>query len=168
MDKEVAELVKNCIACQLAGTVFHRRDTIGGHLASNAPRTAWSLDCAPSIKGPQGQKQSVLVIVDDFSKFVLLKLVTHLSSKAVAQIFLSDVISTYGRPYRVRVDNGSEFLGEFSELMGALEISIIRTCPLTPWTNGIAERMIGVMNKLLRKSMVGVEKSEWPQLLSWI
>ena len=110
----------------------------------------------------------MLVLVDDFSKFVLMKLVQPLTSEQVASTFLSEVVSVYGRPRRVRVDNGSEFLGDFESLMRLLDIQVIRTCPLTPWTNGIAERMIGFMNKLIRRSMVGVSKEEWPRLISWI
>ena len=52
--------------------VFRRRDRLGGHLAPNMPRVAWSLDCAPAVRTKEG-KALILVMVDDFSKLTLLR-----------------------------------------------------------------------------------------------
>jgi hypothetical protein len=46
---DVSRVVSNCLGCQLMDAVFRRWSRLGGHLAPNIPRVAWSLDAAPSI-----------------------------------------------------------------------------------------------------------------------
>lgn len=55
LENDVKRVCNNCLACQLQTAVFRRRDEIGGHLASGAPRISWSLDCAPGIATPKGR-----------------------------------------------------------------------------------------------------------------
>jgi hypothetical protein len=69
---DVSRVVANCLGCQLMDAVFRRRSRIGGHLAPNMPRVAWSLDAAPAIQGKHG-RTSILVMVDDFSKLSILR-----------------------------------------------------------------------------------------------
>ena len=84
--------------------MFRRRDEIGGHLAAAAPRIAWSLDCAPGILSESGERSSVLVMVDDFTCFVILVPLTRLDSASVRREFLHRVLAVYGRPRQVRTD----------------------------------------------------------------
>ena len=44
------------------------------------PRICYSLDCAPSIKAAGNTKATILVVVDDFSKFIILRPIYHLDS----------------------------------------------------------------------------------------
>ena len=69
-----------------------------GHLHASRPREAWSLDCAPHLPGTDGNKVSVLIMVDDFSKFVLLKTLPNLQSQTVARVVEADIIWTFGKP----------------------------------------------------------------------
>ena len=98
MKQDTRRILASCLACSMARAVFRRRNSIGGHLATNAPRISWSLDCAPSIKGPNGTRASILVMVDDFSKFVILRVLPNLTSKAVADAFLEAVLCWRSRP----------------------------------------------------------------------
>ena len=43
-------------------------------------------------------------------------------------------------------------------MMKTLGVDIIKTCPASPWTNGIAERMVGFVTKLMKKMLVGLPK----------
>ena len=88
MAQLVRQVCQQCLACQLQYAVLRRRDYIGGHLVPRMPRIAWSLDCAPAIRTAGGERATVLVIVDDFSKFVILVSIQHLTSQAMAQAFL--------------------------------------------------------------------------------
>mgnify|MGYP003449316036 FL=1 len=45
------------------------------------------MDCAPGLNTSAG-RQSILVIVDDFSRFVVLLLIPKLDSASVRQAFL--------------------------------------------------------------------------------
>lgn len=155
MRRDVEGVVGACLACQLEGGVFRRRDVLGGHLAPRMPRVAWSLDCAPAIRTHKGEKATILVAVDDFSKFVLLIPLVQLSGTTVAQALLERIFGVYGRPRRVRVDQGREFMGDVRSLLALLEVEVVTTSPLSPWTNGIAERMVRFAKGVVRKALVG-------------
>ena len=122
------------------------------------PQIAWSLDCAPAIQTSKDSEAPVLVIVDDFSKFVILVPMESLTSTNVANAFLERVLAAYGRPMRVRIDGGSEFMKDFRGLVEGLGIDLIVTNPLSPWANGIAERMVHFCKGLVRKTLLGVPK----------
>ena len=78
--------------------MFRRSDQLGGHLTASQPRVSWSLDCAPSIQTRDGQRVSVLVMVDDFTRFVVAVPLPKLDSKAVRQAFVERILMVYGRP----------------------------------------------------------------------
>jgi transposase InsO family protein len=85
---------------------------------------------------------SLLIAVDDFTRYVISIVLPKLDSRTVRDAFVDRILTVYGRPARVRTDSGREFAGEFAALMDALQIERIRTRPVAPWTNGRAERMV--------------------------
>ena len=91
-----------------------------------------------------------------------------LDSNEVARVFTEKILTLYGRPLRVRTDNGSEFKGAFEALVEEAGVQHIFTAPLAPWTNGVAERMVVFCKKLIKKALVGHPKQEWPTLVPWI
>ena len=97
--------------------MFRRSEHLGGHLSASAPRSAWSLDCAPSIGTSSGTQKSILIVVDDFTRFVLCIVLPKLNSKIVRNTFIERILTVYGKPQRVRTDAGKEFEGDFSSLL---------------------------------------------------
>ena len=110
----------------------------------------------------------MLVMVDDYSKFCILCLLDELDSNAVWDAFVSRVLCHYGKPYRVRVDSGPEFAGAFAAGVKALGITLVKTAVHSPWTNGVAERMVRFVKGLVRKATLGSEKDQWPQVIPWV
>ena len=80
------------------------------------------MDCAPSLGTPSGARVSILVAVDDFTRYVLCIALEKLDSKAVKRAFVERILTVYGKPERVRVDGGREFAGEFASLCETLGI----------------------------------------------
>lgn len=140
---------------------------MGGHLAPREPRVAWSLDCAPSLQCGN-EKRTILIMVEDFSKMVILEVLRQHTSQAVSEAFTSRVLACYGRPSRVRVDRGKEFAGDFQGLCDYLGIRVVRTAVHSPWTNGVAERTVRFAKDLLKKVLVGVDKELWPSMVPWV
>ena len=140
---------------------------MGGHLASKAPRIAWSMDCAPGLNTSTG-RQSISVIVDDFSRFVVLLLIPKLDSASVRQAFLQNILAVYGRPRQIRTDSGKEFQGHFASLLRELDIKHIVTRPVAPWTNGRAERMVRTVKSCLKRVIAANPQVEWTQILPWL
>ena len=69
----------------------------------------------------------------------------------VATWFLRHIISRYGRPCVVRMDNGTEFAGGFSQLLGAYHITYSRSSVAYPQANGQAEQYIRTIKGMLRR-----------------
>ena len=65
---------------------------------ATTPRVAWSLDCAPGLMTPSGRRKSVLIMVDDFTRFTILVPLDRLDSASVRSAFLERVLAVYGRP----------------------------------------------------------------------
>lgn len=86
-------------------------------MTAAAPRVAWSLDCAPSIKTADGSRYSILVAVDDFTRYTLCVVLPRLDSNSVKKAFVERIVGPYGRPQRVRTDQGREFEGSFAEFL---------------------------------------------------
>ena len=55
-------------------------------MTAAAPRVAWSLDCAPSIKTADGSRYSILVAVDDFTRYTLCIELPRLDSNSVKRL----------------------------------------------------------------------------------
>ena len=49
-------------------------------------------------------------------------------------------------------------MGDFRAMMATLGVEIVTTSPLSPWTNGIAERMVRFCKGLIRKALLGAPK----------
>lgn len=107
-------------------------------------------------------------MVDDFTRYVIAVRIPQLTSAAVRQAFVERVLTVYGKPSRVRTDNGREFEGDFAALLAALGIERIRTRPVSPWTNGRAERMVRRVKQLIRRSLFAVPVGEWTEMLPWV
>lgn len=111
MRSEVQALCRTCLSCQLSSGVFRRRDTLVRHLKADNPRDAWSVDLAPGLKLPDGNRANIVVCVDDFSKFVILGVLPNRTASALRDWMLAHVLGPYGRPLQVRTDRGNEFSG---------------------------------------------------------
>lgn len=76
----IHRICKECLACQLLSRVFSYRDWMGGYLVPSTPRLTQSLDYTSTL----GQAQeTILIIVEDFSKFVVLCILNHLTSASI-------------------------------------------------------------------------------------
>ena len=151
MEADVRAYCATCLSCQLENAVFRCVQVLGGHLTAAPPRVAWSLDCAPSIKTAKGSRSSILIAVDDFTQYTLYIEIPRLDSNSVKKAFVERIVGPYGRPQRVRTDQGREFEGGFASFLEHWRIEHIRTRPVLPWTNGRAEWMVLHIKALLRR-----------------
>lgn len=151
MREEVRSLCQACLSCQLSSGVFRRKNTMTSHLRANNPREAWSIDLAPGLKMPDGNRSNIVVCVDDFSKFVILDILPSRQAEDLKAWVLKHVIGPYGRPLQIRTDQGKEFAGAFAQLLGEHNIKHVLSRPHSPWTNGRAERMVKTTKDCIRK-----------------
>ena len=75
----------------------------------------------------------------------------ELTAKAVTLAFRERVLARFGRPVEVTSDNGVEYKAEFHELCLDLGNDHRLITPGYPEANGLAERIVQVLKKVLRK-----------------
>ena len=110
----------------------------------------------------------VLVMIEHFSKWVELVTMPRKESKFTAAAFLHRVLTMFGAPAEVLTDQGTEFEGEFQELLETSLVDHRRTSRDHPQADGLAERCVQSVKIALRKYSTEVNPSTWDQHLPWI
>jgi transposase InsO family protein len=110
----------------------------------------------------------VLIIVEAFSKCVDLVPLRELTARDVTLAFRERVLARFGRPVEVTSDNGAEYKAEFYQLCMDLDIGHRLITHGHPEANGLAERIVQVMKKALRKYVRIHGVAAWPEHLPTI
>ena len=136
MDKELENKVKHCGQCQ----VNRKAPPVAPLHPWEWPQEPWErlhLDYA----GPF-MDHMFLVIVDTHSKWVDKYIVNQATSKATINK-LRTSFATHGLPRVIVTDNGSNFTStEFEDFLTQNSIKHIKSAPLHPSSNGLAERAV--------------------------
>ena len=119
-------------------------------------------DVTPS--GSAGGSQ-IVVVVDNFSKFVMLGSLPDRRADTVALWFYQQVICLFGAPVLIKSDGGSEFKGMFDEMCEELKVKHHTTLPYHPQANGIAERFVRTVKSYLIRYLVTNEPASWEGVL---
>jgi transposase InsO family protein len=124
-----------------------------GQLASRPPTKAWeliSMDfCGPYPKSVHGN-QYVLVIIDQFTKYVHLTPCKHANARTAYRALYEKIICNYGTPDKLLTDNGSHFRNKYMAAICAM-FGIYHTfsSPYYPQGDGQVERFMRNMNDSL-------------------
>ena len=107
-----------------------------------------------------------LVIVDKFSKYVLLEPVSEaVSAEETAEILVRRVISQFGVPVKIISDRGSIFTSAvWRETLAILGTSVALAATHHPQTDGQSERTIQTLIRLFR-CFAEEQKANWERLL---
>ena len=148
MGKHVKEYVQSCHACNAASTY-----TTPVPLQPNLlPARPWQKLHA-DFKGPIGSQYYLHIIIDQFSKYPEVDIVTSTSFKKLRPV-LDRVLATHGIPESITSDNGppypSDEMKKYAVEKGFL---LTPTSPEDPQCNGFAENFVKLMCKLLHTAV---------------
>jgi len=107
-------------------------------------------------------------MIEHFSKWVKLVVLPDRSSHNTSQAFLQQVLSRFGACVKCITDQGSEFRGEFQDLLDHGLINHRRISRDHPQANGLAKRMVQTCKKGLRKICLTRNKEDWDLALLYI
>eukprot|EP00983_Pelagomonas_calceolata_P026151 821938-Pelagomonas_calceolata.AAC.1 len=97
----------------------------------------------------QSGNKFIMILVEHFTKFVEAIPIPNKSAVTTAQVFLERVLCRFGNCAEVVTDGGTEFAGEFSELLHKNLIDHRTTAPSHPQADGLAERAVQTVKRAL-------------------
>jgi hypothetical protein len=114
---------------------------------NTAPMKCWGIDLTftkaldhDSVITVEKESQILLTVIDQFSKFAWVRLLTNKRAKTVVGA-LDAIMAAAGAPSIVKTDNGTEFTsGEFKSLCSKYKIKHILSETYSPTQNAIIER----------------------------
>lgn len=152
MGAEIEECVARCEPCQR-----HRaappREPLAPHPAPHLP---WEVLAADLF---ELDRLHYLLVVDYYSKYVEVVYLSNLRSDTVIAK-MKGMFSRFGIPKKIVTDNGTQFTSaEFTEFSKAWEFNHVTSSPLYPRSNGLAERNVQTIKRLLKKATE--DNTEW-------
>ena len=152
IDKMVEDRVKRCLPCQSTTTKTTREPLQMTNITR--PGEEVSVDFADV-----GNGQYLLIVVDDFSRYPEVEIISSLTAKVVIHK-LEGLFARWGTPKIVKSDNGSPFQSaEFANYALLSGFKHRRVTPLWPEANGDAERFVKTIKKAIRAAKV--ERKDW-------
>jgi hypothetical protein len=130
------EAVRTCEGCQF----YCRKTNLPAHALQTIPVTwpfaVWGLDIVEPLRKAPGGYTHLLVVVDEFSKWIQARPITNLRAEQAVSFF-TDIIHRFGVPNSIITDNGSQITGrKFLEFCDKYHISVDWAAVAHPQTNG--------------------------------
>ena len=166
---EVARLVRNCATCDRVKASFTHRHPVLHPLPILGLMYRWGVDLAGPFKVTVRGNAYVMVMIEHFSKWIELAALPAKTSQHTAEALMDRVICRFGAPAEVVTDRGTEFEGQFAELLQRCMVDHRTTSPAHPQADGLAERAVQTVKRALRK--VSAERGavpDWDIEMHWI
>ena len=96
----------------------------------------WAIDLIVGL--PMGHYGATICVVaiDVFIKYLVITPLPNKVALTLASWFYECIVREYGCPLAIRTDWGTEFLGNFYQLLSLLHVSHLTTAPYYPQGNG--------------------------------
>lgn len=165
---DVKNYVLNCDLCKTSKAPTHSlRPPMGVMTVSERPFQRLYLDLIGPFPKTKKGNIGILIMLDHFSKFTVLKPLKKFLSKYVIEFLETEIFSIYGVPEVVVTDNGVQFKSkDFEAFLSKYGVKHICTALHSPQSNA-SERVNRCINEALR-SFVRNDQREWDIYLSHI
>ena len=159
MDKQVRTELEHCLACQATAQPNHP-EPIKTAPMPNSPWDKVKID----FYGPLPTGQYILVVIDCYSRFPEIEILTTISAQKVIPK-LDSIFTRHGIPSHLTSDNGPPFQShEFGRYMTAMGITNTTSTPLWPQGNAEVEAFMKPLGKAIKTAHL--ERRPWQQELS--
>ena len=163
--KDVREYCRACIGCARATDYASKRFGFLKPIQAGRPWHTVAMDLAGPFPAGYDDERYVLVMMDHFTKYVILIALSNKRAATIARKVDKHLIHKESCPKRVLTDDGSEFKGDFSTLLEKYHVQHDHTLPYHQQGNGMVERYMRLLTKMVR--IVAYEDTQtWPKRLS--
>ena len=142
--QDLEKFIRDCPTCQQ--TIPPQREPL---MATPLPDHPWE-QLATDLFHHNGL--NYILLVDYYSRYVEVQKLTNTTSSGVIS-FLKAMFARHGIPMILRSDNGPQFSSkEFQDFAKTYSFQHVTSSPHFPQCNGLAERMVRTVKKLLQGS----------------
>ena len=166
--RDCEEYVRSCATCNKNKKPHVRPKAPLEKFHAGYPMERVHLDILGPFNTSEDGNNYVLMMVDQFSKWVEMAALPNQSAQAIAEKFLVHFIVTFGCPLEVHTDQGRNFDGDlFRALCAALDIAKTRTTPYHPSSNGQVERFNTLVLSMIR-CYIAKKNRKWDRDLPFL
>ena len=168
MYADVVRYVSTCSKCSMNKRPNRHRKAPQVQYHAGYPMERVHLDIlGPFTASPSGNKL-VLMMVDNFTKWIEACPLPEASAETIANKAVTDFFSRFGMPSVIHTDQGSNFTGQvFHSLCRMLDIAKSRTSGYRPQSNGQVERFNKTLVGSIR-TLLGKDIREWDTYIPFV
>ena len=150
--KDVREFCLSCDTCLRSKRNYsHKVSPLHPFEVAQYPFQIFHMDHKILSRKTHSNNTALLVFIDAFSNFSIIRPVPDTSALTLARVFVESVISLCGIPEILISDRGSAFTAAFfKEVTRILGITHRTSAVQAPRTNGLAENVIGRISQMLK------------------
>lgn len=117
MRQTVEEVLRSCPVCQADKAGGPPREPYRPAHRASLPGRGWSVDLAGPFPRDEEGNRYLAVAVDCLTKWVEARPIPSKHAFRTAEWMYQDVLGRWGKPDWIRTDNGTEWDGQFAELL---------------------------------------------------
>lgn len=150
MSKYVKRFVTNCVTCKVSKSHSGKVQVEMHPIAKTGiPWHTVHIDATGKLSGKNDKKEYVFVLIDAFSKYVLLHHAMHIDTASSVKA-LNASVSLFGAPTRIIADQGRCFASkEFKEYSDKNNIKLHLIATGSARANGQVERVMSTLKNML-------------------
>ena len=160
---DMEQWVASCRICQQYQHVRGMPKTKGRQprVVPNRPWDSVYIDDIGPLPTTRGGMKYILVAVDHFTRFAIVKAVSRLTAESFVKWLTEDLVARWGPMSRLTSDRGSNFTADLTKAM-CEQLGIDKHCTTAwrPEANGLVERFNGTLKAML-KEYSEEEGSSW-------
>ncbi len=163
MSDDIARYIKSCTTCQKMGPTTLTK-TPNQSTQRYSPFEVVQMDTLGPLPA-SGDMKYVIVFIDVFTKYTVLKPVSDTTAKNAARQII-DLCSTFGIPKTLQSDRGSQFKNALvKEVTDKLGTNHRFSTAYHPQSNGVVERANGTLLRILRSILFDRPDLDWLETL---
>ena len=169
LEQDLRQYCRSCSLCQLARSRGSSpRPPLTPIPPVAQPGERWGLDFLSNLPASKLGRTCLLTAVDYATRWVEVQPLERMTSDNVIQFLYSRIVTRFGCPFEIITDRGLPFMAEsVSQFLDFNKIKHLVTSPYHPMTNGMVERMHGMLNHGIT-TMIREKVDRWDEFLDQI
>lgn len=165
MGQQVTKYCKACPVCLQWNARGGAKQPLMPLPVVSTPWTKVAMDVVGPLPRTNDGYRYLLTIIDFGTRFVEAVPLKKVDAESTCQALMG-VFACFGVPQEIVSDNGTNFVARVTEeLLKHLKCLHIKSSPYHPESNGMVERINGVLKKVIDKIADSEKKTEWKKML---